>query len=68
LSSPTEDGPLQARDRKADAGADAEAWERYMDSCTAYIRRQVIVYQNWPQRRWGPAGYREGKVFTDLNN
>lgn len=39
-----------------------------MASCTDYIKRQLIVYQNWPQRRWSPEGLRKEKVFTDLNN
>lgn len=66
LSQPLEDGDPPARERK-DGTQDA-AWERYMASCTDYIKRQVIVYQNWPQRRWDPTGYREEKVFTDMNN
>jgi hypothetical protein len=67
LSQPSE-GADGERGRKLGADAQAEAWERYMASCTDYIKRQVIVYQNWPQRRWAPTGYRKEKVFSDLNN
>jgi hypothetical protein len=66
LSQPLEDGD-PPRDRK-DADAQDAAWQRYMASCTDYIKRQLIVYQNWPQRRWSPEGYRKEKVFSDLNN
>lgn len=44
-----------------------EAWQGYLESCTAYIRRQVLVYQNWPQRRYGPTGYEDEKIFRDMN-
>ena len=67
LTQPGADGELQARDRK-DADPQADAWERYMASCTDYIKRQLIVYQNWPQRKWEPSGYRDEKVFRDQNN
>lgn len=68
MTQPSQEGDLAARDRKIEADPQAQAWERYMASCTDYIKRQVIVYQNWPQRRWGPRGYRPEKVFTDMNN
>jgi hypothetical protein len=68
LTHPAEGEDLRARDRKPDADAQATAWERYMASCTDYIKRQVIVYQNWPQRKWEATGYRDEKVFTDMNN
>ena len=75
LTQPSQAGELPVRDRKAapeaepqGARADAEAWERYMASCTDYIKRQLIVYQNWPQRKWAPTGLREEKVFSDMNN
>jgi hypothetical protein len=69
LTQPSEDGDPTVRDRKNGADDPAQqAWERYMASCTDYIKRQVIVYQNWPQRRWAPTGYRKEKVFSDRNN
>lgn len=43
------------------------ARSRYMDSCNDYLRRQIIVYQNWPQRKYGVTGYTSEKVFTDQN-
>jgi hypothetical protein len=49
-------------------GETQSAWDAYMASCTDYIKRQVIVYQNWPQRRYDPTGYRKEKVFSDMNN
>lgn len=68
MSRPTEEGGFPGRDRKAEGDPRADAWARYMASCTDYIKRQLIVYQNWPQRRWAPTGYREEKVFSDMNN
>jgi hypothetical protein len=68
LTQPSLDGDHPASDRKADADSQSLAWERYMASCTDYIKRQLIVYQNWPQRRWEATGYRKEKVFSDLNN
>jgi hypothetical protein len=68
LTYPSEDGDRSLRDRKPEAAPEDPAWERYMASYTDYIKRQLIVYQNWPQRRWEATGYRPEKVFTDLNN
>ncbi|HEV8358984.1 MAG TPA: hypothetical protein VGR28_00870 [Candidatus Thermoplasmatota archaeon] len=68
MTHPSEEGSPPARDRKADADPQDEAWERYWASCADYIKRQLIVYQNWPQRRWEATGYRKEKVFSDLNN
>lgn len=67
LTQPSQDGDQGARGRK-DADLQEQAWERYMASCTDYIKRQLIVYQNWPQRKWEATGYRREKVFTDMNN
>jgi len=61
---PSVDRP-ESRDSKQ---GDQAAWEAYMASCTDYIKRQVIVYQNWPQRRYDATGYRREKVFSDMNN
>ncbi|MGQ0534529.1 MAG: hypothetical protein ACT4PT_00450 [Methanobacteriota archaeon] len=47
-------------------GPDRDAWQRYMHSCQDYLKRQILVYKNWPQRRFGPVGYGE-PVFTDQN-
>lgn len=44
------------------------AYERYLLSCSDYLKRQMIVYQHWPQRRYDTLGYRDEKVFTDMNN
>lgn len=68
MTPPTGDADLLAKERKPEAEPPSDAWERYMASCTDYIKRQLIVYQNWPQRRWEPTGYREQKVFRDMNN
>ncbi len=49
-------------------GSDGDAaWKAYMDSCSDYLKRQLLIYQNWPQRRFTPVGYVEDKVFTDMN-
>lgn len=44
-----------------------EAYERYLLDCSDYLRRQMIVYEHWPQRRYDVLGYREEKVFADMN-
>lgn len=44
------------------------AYEGYLLLCSDYLKRQMIVYQHWPQRRYDVLGYREEKVFTDMNN
>lgn len=47
--------------------AKGDAYERYLDNCSDYIRRQMIIYEHWPQRRYDVLGYRQEKVFTDMN-
>jgi hypothetical protein len=32
-----------------------------------YLARQMVVYQNWPQRRFDGRGLLREKVFTDMN-
>lgn len=44
------------------------AYESYLLLCSDYLKRQMIVYQHWPQRRYDTTGYRNEKVFTDMNN
>ncbi len=51
----------------ADPGEADDAWEAYLRSCTEYLRRQILVYQNWPQRSFDRFGYRDEKVFKDMN-
>ncbi len=41
--------------------------DEYLDSCESYYRRQLVVYQNWPQRKYGPLGYTSEKQFVDQN-
>lgn len=54
-------------DAAKEAGAD-EAYSRYLVNCSDYIRRQMMIYQHWPQRRYDTLGYRDEKVFTDMNS
>jgi hypothetical protein len=42
-------------------------YERYLLDCSDYLRRQMIIYEHWPQRRYDVLGYRNEKVFTDMN-
>lgn len=66
MTQPAEPGDrADIRDRK---DAEREAFELYMAACTDYIKRQLIVYQNWPQRKYDATGYRKEKVFSDMNN
>jgi len=41
--------------------------ETYLRLCSDYYKRQILIYQNWPQRRFDAMGYRSEKVFTDMN-
>lgn len=43
------------------------AFGEYLDSCEDYLRRQLVVYQNWPQHKYGPMGYTGEKQFVDQN-
>lgn len=43
------------------------AFESYLRLCSDYLKRQILVYRNWPQRRWAETGYLDGKVFRDRN-
>ena len=54
--------PVLAADRTL-----ADAYERYLLDCSDYIRRQMMIYEHWPQRRYDVLGYRKEKVFTDMN-
>ena len=54
--------PVLAADRTP-----ADAYERYLLDCSDYIRRQMMIYEHWPQRRYDVLGYRKEKVFTDMN-
>ena len=50
-------------------GADAQngPYERYLIDCSDYLRRQMMIYEHWPQRRYDVLGYRKEKVFADMN-
>jgi hypothetical protein len=43
------------------------AYERYLLNCSDYLKRQMMIYEHWPQRRYDVLGYRKEKVFTDMN-
>lgn len=43
------------------------AYERYLLNCSDYLKRQMMIYEHWPQRRYDVLGYRNEKVFTDMN-
>ena len=45
----------------------SDPYERYLLDCSDYIRRQMMIYEHWPQRRYDVLGYRKEKVFTDMN-
>lgn len=47
--------------------APSNPYERYLVDCSDYIRRQMMIYENWPQRRYDVLGYRREKVFADMN-
>jgi hypothetical protein len=44
-----------------------EAYERYLLDCSDYLRRQMMIYEHWPQRKYDVLGYRKEKVFADMN-
>jgi hypothetical protein len=47
--------------------ANSSAYERYLLNCSDYLKRQMIIYEHWPQRKYDSLGYRNEKVFTDMN-
>lgn len=47
--------------------SDKEAYERYLLNCSDYLKRQMMIYEHWPQRKYDVLGYRKEKVFTDMN-
>lgn len=42
-------------------------YERYLVNCSDYLRRQMMIYEHWPQRKYDVLGYRKEKVFADMN-
>lgn len=46
---------------------DDASFGEYLDACESYYRRQLVVYQNWPQHEYGPMGYTSEKRFVDRN-
>ncbi len=47
---------------------EGDAYARYLLNCSDYLKRQMMIYEHWPQRRYDALGYREEKVFTDMNS
>ena len=47
--------------------AASPASERYLLDCSDYLRRQMMIYEHWPQRKYDVLGYRKEKVFADMN-
>jgi hypothetical protein len=62
---PSDGKPLTAL--LADPSTDS-AYARYLLNCSDYLKRQMMIYEHWPQRRYDVLGYREEKVFTDMNS
>lgn len=46
----------------------ADAYEQYLLHCSDYLKRQMMIYEHWPQRKYDVLGYRDEKVFADMNN
>lgn len=61
------DDPSFSLGSPARAGPKSDAYERYLLNCSDYLRRQMMIYEHWPQRRYDVLGYRKEKVFTDMN-
>lgn len=50
------------------ASADPDSpYARYLVDCSDYLRRQMMIYEHWPQRKYDVLGYRKEKVFPDMN-
>ena len=46
---------------------DDPAFDDYIDACEDYLKRQLLVYENWPQEKYSSLGYTGEKVFVDRN-
>lgn len=46
---------------------DEPAFDEYLDACASYYKRQLVVYEHWPQHKYGPMGYTSEKQFVDRN-
>lgn len=44
-----------------------DEWDRYIQSCAAYLKRQILVYKHWPQKDFDEMGYSGETVFRDRN-
>ena len=53
--------------RRPRSEAEKAAYERYLVNCSDYLKRQMMIYEHWPQRKYDVLGYRNEKVFTDMN-
>ena len=53
--------------RRPRNAAEKAAYERYLLNCSDYLKRQMMIYEHWPQRKYDVLGYRNEKVFTDMN-
>lgn len=49
-------------------GEPADAYARYLLNCSDYLKRQMMIYEHWPQRRYDVLGYKDEKVFADMNS
>ena len=64
--SPAETAPQSPSPASTEPDADSP-YERYLLNCSDYLKRQMIIYEHWPQRKYDVLGYRNEKVFTDMN-
>lgn len=53
---------------KAKRAVENDAYEQYLLHCSDYLKRQMMIYEHWPQRKYDVLGYRNEKVFADMNN
>lgn len=67
----TDAGPRKPTAFRSAARSDLEdedaAKKAYLALCSDYLKRQLIVYENWPQYRLTESGYTAQKVFRDQN-
>jgi len=67
LQAPVQDGKWWSVLAHGLAVGSEDDMDAYLQIWGDYLRRQLLVYRNWPQRAFDASGYKSGHVFADQN-